>query len=328
MLLFCLAVLAAPYFALRSNTLYCRHNQVFWNANDCVKFSLRRQQADIVLVGDSSLVFGVRPDLIQRRLKQSAFNLGQPAGGMIFYPGMLLDHYLARNSRPRLIILYVGAWTLLKHQEDLDHLWDDGATAAIRHGNLQQIGTIFADDPRRLVRVPIVFLHQGLVQFSRSDRWWRDASAEMRAGRGWFAVWRPGRPFATQRPGGAHEVPVALPDRCTLPVKALGALNRRQIEQFRKTYQRDGTRVLVYVAPVPDCDPTYPAIVHAYAGIADNRPRTMPGHDFIDDGWRIHTSPEGADRATKQVCDFIESFLVLQRLELHAAGSHARTGPG
>ena len=309
LLIFCLVVLIAPYAAIKSNTLYCKHTKIFWNPIDCYKFSLHDQTSDIVFVGDSSLVFGVRPNLIESRLHLSAYNLGQPAGAMIFSPGLLLDHYLAKNRRPRLIVLYVGPWTLLKHQPDIAHLWDDGARAALRHGTFAQVFDIFANDPRRLLRVPIIFLQQGWRRYGVSEAWWRDASTEMREGRGWFAVWRANRPFSIERPGGPHPVPIELPDRCSLGVKPIGSPDRAQIEAFRDKYQQDGTRVVVYIAPVPNCDRTYPDIVSAYAGISDNRPQTLPGRNFIDDGWRVHLTASGARQATGEVADFIASLI-------------------
>ncbi len=228
---------------------------------------------------------------------------------MIFSPGLLLDHYLAHNSRPRVIVLYVSPWTLLNHQDELSHLWDDGARAALRHGTPAELFDVFASDPRRLLRVPVLVLQQGWRQYSLSEAWWHDASAEMQAARGWFAVWRTERPFSIERPGGPHSIPVDLANNCSLAIKPVGSPDRTQIQAFRDEYQRDGTRVLVYVAPVPRCDPTYPEIVATYAGVSDNHPETLPGHDFIADGWRVHLTSAGAAQATDQVADFIAAAL-------------------
>ena len=305
----CVLVLVATWVIVSSDTLYCRHSTVFWDATDCYKFSVHDEASDVVFVGDSSLVFGVRPNLIADQLHLTAFNLGLPAGSLIFFPGMLLDRYLAHNRRPRLIVLYVSPWTLLDDQKDITQLWNDGARVAIRHGSLAQLFGIFADDPRRVIQFPAIFLKQGWRQFSLSGQWWREASSEMRAERGWFAIWRPGRSRAILRPGGPFARPVSLADRCTLTIKPL-VPNRLQIRRFREAYQHAGIRVVIYVAPVPRCDPSYPAIVAAYAGIADNLPRTLPGRYFVDDGWRVHMTRDGADQATAQVVDFIRSTIL------------------
>lgn len=316
----CVLVLVATYVIVTSDTLYCKHSTVFWDATDCFKFSVHDEAADVVFVGDSSLVFGVRPEVIADQLHVTAFNLGLPAGSLIFFPGMLLDYYLTHNRRPRLIVLYVGPWTLLTDQKDIAHLWNDGARVAIRHGSPADVVKIFEGDPRRLIQFPAIFLQQGWRQFSLSGRWWQQASAEMRAERGWFAIWRPGRPRVILRPGGPFAEPVSLSDHCTLTIKPL-VPNRKLITQFRETYQHAGTRVVIYVAPVPSCDPTYPAIIAAYAGIADNRPQTLPGRYFVDDGWRVHMTREGANQATGQVADFVKSALVSHAAEPAAPGT-------
>ncbi len=326
--LFTTVLLSAPYFAIRSNVLYCKYSRVFWNPTDCFKFALHDQVADIVMVGDSSLVFGARPNLLAQRLHVSAINLGMPAGSIVFFPGILLDHYLARNSRPSLIVLYVSPWTLVQPQTDMEHLWNDGARVALRHGSLAEIGRIFASDPRRLIQLPIIFLQQGWAQFSLSEIWWKKASAEMRAERGWFAIRRPGRPLSILRPGGYLATPANLTDRCTLPFKPLSPPDREQIARFRDAYRRRGIDVIVYVAPVPSCDPTYPAILAAYRGVADNQPQTLPGRYFIDDGWRVHVTKDGADEATIRLANFIESYTMSQHTRLmtsrqRIAGGHS-----
>ena len=324
--LFSLVVLVSPYLAIRSNTLYCKYSRVFWNPTDCFKFALHDQSANIVLVGDSSLVFGARPNLLAQRLHRSAVNLGLPAGSIIFFPGILLDHYLARNRQPSLIVLYVSPWTLVQHQNDMEHLWNDGARVAIRHGTLAEIGRIFADDPRRLIQLPVIFMQQGLSQFSLSAIWWKKASAEMRAEHGWFAIRRPGRPLSILRPGGYLATPPNLTDACSLPVKQLTPPDREQIQRFRDAYRRVGVNVIVYVAPVPTCDPTYPAIVAAYRGVSDNLPQTLPGRYFIDDGWRVHVTKDGADQATIQIADFIKSYTIAQHARLMTSGQRVAGG--
>ena len=163
------------------------------------------------------------------------------------------------------MVLYVSPWTFVEQQRDMIHLWDDGARVAVRHGNLSEIATVFGRDPRRIIQFSVVVLQQGFGQFSVSQTWWKAASEEMQAHRGWFAM--------------------------------------------RKAYERRGIHVVVYVAPIPACDASYPAVVDAYAGISDNRPQTLPSHYFVDDGWRVHLTPVGAARATAQFSEFISSYV-------------------
>lgn len=278
---------------------------MFWDVSDCFKFALHHQSSDIAMTGDSSLVFGIEPSLIKQQLHVSSYNLGLTAGGVIFSPRLLLDHYLKRNDPPRLVVLYVSPWTFVERQKDMVHLWDDGARVAVRHGNFAEIATVFVRDPRRIIQFSVVVLQQGLGQFSLSQSWWRAASGEMQANRGWFAMRNPDRPHSifgpSQRP--------TLSDDCRLDSKPIGVPDRKLISRFRKAYERRGIHVVVYVAPVPACDPSYSSIVDAYAGISDNHPQTLPSHYFVDDGWRVHLTPAGAARATLQFSQFMSSHV-------------------
>ncbi len=298
-------VLSLPYFVVTSNALYCRHTRMFWDVSDCFKFGLKHQSSDIALTGDSSLVFGIEPNLLKQRLHVSSYNLGLTAGGVIFFPRLLLDHYLKRNDPPRLVVLYVSPWTFVEQQRDMIHLWDDGARVAVRHGNLSEIATVFGRDPRRIIQFSVVVLQQGFGQFSVSQTWWKAASEEMQAHRGWFAMRNPDRPRSIF---GPSQQPT-LSDDCRLDSKPIGLPDRKLIGRFRKAYERRGIHVVVYVAPIPACDASYPAVVDAYAGISDNRPQTLPSHYFVDDGWRVHLTPVGAARATAQFSEFISSYV-------------------
>jgi len=304
------AVLVAPYVMVRSDALYCRHSRVFWNPVECYKFGLHNNKAEVALVGDSSLVFGIQPRLVERQTHVSSINLGLSAGGLVPFPKLLLDHYLKRNQLPRMIVLYVSPWTMVRNNPDMPHLWNDGARVALRDGNLAEDASIFLSDPRRLIQFPMIVLQQGLSQFSLSGAWWNVASSEMEQDEGWFALHRPGRPRSVQHPGRRQ----MLTDSCHLRAKPLSQPDRVALERFRATYQHDGMRVLIYVAPVPACDPSYPGIVSAYRGIADNRPQTLPGHYFVDDGWRVHLDTAGSVQASRQFAAFLGSHIGPRRV--------------
>jgi hypothetical protein len=310
--------IAAPLAVIGSDA-YCRHSEVYWDAADCYKFSVKDEASDIVFIGDSSLQYGVRPNQLTAALGLSAYNLGLPGGTMVFLPYLLLDRYLAQNRRPRLIVLYLGPWSPVGIPKSdpaaADRLWVDAGRVALRHGGFDGIASVFGSDPRRLIQLPALFWQQGWAQFSRSGARWRQASGIMAAERGWMPFWEPGG-LMTVGPIGwwgfsadalAPES-ASLQDDCVLQAKPV-APSGDEIRRFRERYERDGTRVLVYVAPIPACDPSHDAVVTAWRGIADNQPQLLPGHDFVDDGWRVHVTGAGATDATAQVADFLRSIL-------------------
>jgi len=294
-------LIVLPYLPTVSDSTYCRHSRLFWNSTDCVKYALHGTRADILLVGDSSLVFGIRPDVIERETGLSAYNLGLPAGAVLFYPRMLLDHYLALNGKPRLIVLCASPWTYVRKQNDLPHLWADALRFTLRHGSLEQIVELVSRDPRWLIQFPALVMQQEEWRHvDLSLKTWRQMNEEIDAGRGWLAyrnLSQYGRPVPT------------LPDDPELSAKPVGTPDQAMIERFRRTYERQGIRVAFYVSSIPISDPSYPQVIRAYSGLADNHPRTLPDRFFVDDGWRIHLVAAGTQPASLQMSRFIERFL-------------------
>ena len=75
------------------------------------------------------------------------------------------------------------------------------------------------------------------------------------------------------------------------------------IAALRGKYSRSGTRVLIYSAPFPDCDPSYDYYSEKLAPLADNRLRRFPIHMFNEQnhftlqGATLNSSDIGADIA-------------------------------
>ena len=291
-------LLSLPYIAVYSDPLYCRHSKLFWNSTDCFKYALHGNHADIVFVGDSSLVFGVRPDIIKRQTGLTAFNLGLPAGAVLFYPDLLLDRYLSINHAPKLIVLYASPWTFTDNPTDLQHLMDDALTFTIRHGSVMQVLRVFSQDPTWIIRFPALAVEQGEWRhMTLSGQVPQHMSDEVRRGNGWLAYRDMSNP---------ETVPTLLQNNCLLQSKPLGDPDRNKVERLKEKYARLGIKVVFYVAPIPACDGSYQEITTQYAGIADNQPRTLPNTDFIDDDWRTHLTAEGAVEGTWQFLNFLK----------------------
>jgi hypothetical protein len=292
-------VVVAGTYGLTSTQLFCRHSQYQWDAVDCQKFSIKGQSSDVVFVGDSALVEGVRPNIIEENTNISSINLGLPAGAYAFAPDLLLKHYLHQNQRPQLLVLYISPWVRPGETEDKDLVWYEAAGLLLRHASIDEIARFFLEDPRRLVQFSALALRQIATQTSWSGAWWHQASREMRNEHGYLANWRLDR---------SEPEPKRLKDGCVLEPRAVMPA-RDYIERFRQAYGRDGTKVAVYVAPVPACDRSYPAIVAAYQGLADNRPGTLPSEYFVDDTYRVHLTLAGAEQATAAISDFIRPLV-------------------
>ena len=290
-------LLSVPYLSVYSDLLYCKHSKLFWNGTDCYKYALHDNKSDVVLIGDSSLVFGIRPDIIQRRTGLSAFNLGLPAGAVLFYPGLLLDHYLASNQKPKMVVIYASPWTFTDNPAGLQHLMNDALRFTIRHGSLLQVLGVLSHDPSWVIRFSTLAMReQEWRHIGISQQPSEQMASDIRRGRGWL-------PFRNM--SSPHDAPIDLRDECVLKTRPLGKPDRDKIKQVERKYAHLGINVMFYIAPVPTCDPTYQNIVMAYKGVADNHPQTLPSSDFIDDDWRTHLDVQGAIDASDQLATFL-----------------------
>ena len=290
-------LLGLPYIAVFSDTLYCKHSKLFWNSTDCSKYALHGNAADIIFIGDSSLVFGVRPDIIKNQTGLSAFNLGLPAGAVLFYPDLLLDHYLSMNRAPKLIVLYASPWTFTRDPAGFQHLMDDALAFTIRHGSVLQVVRVFSRDPTWIIRFPALAVErEDWRHMTISGAVPQRMSEEVRRGDGWLAYRDMSDPDMT---------PAILRGDCRLKPRPLGVPDQDKVQRLKDKYASLGIKVLFYVAPVPSCDQSYREITAVYAGKADNHPQRLPSADFIDDDWRTHLDAKGATEATGQLVDFL-----------------------
>jgi hypothetical protein len=60
------------------------------------------------------------------------------------------------------------------------------------------------------------------------------------------------------------------------------------IDSFTSKYRLLGYRVIVFIAPVPECSEQFPRYRDRVARLADNQPHTLPTSWFADDGILVH----------------------------------------
>jgi hypothetical protein len=73
-----------------------------------------------------------------------------------------------------------------------------------------------------------------------------------------------------------------IPDGCRYPSLEI-APDTTYIDRFRKKFETPETKVLVFIAPIPDCDESIDYLRRVYQGIADRPPSTLPHQYFSND---------------------------------------------
>jgi hypothetical protein len=265
-----LFVLLLLPFALAQTEFFRRHSSYFYNAVIYDKYSIAGNHADLLLVGDSALISGLEPTVIERETGWTTYNLGVPLGSFAAHPDLVLDNYLAHNEKPKIIVLYLSFGTQISNAKlDLGY---EGAVTLLWHDTLRRNLEYYATSPRRLFSVSATILRTFISGFDFSSKSWQTIHNYLNLEKG-FVPFDAISPPPALRPGQLSAVGVVA--------------DTQYIAEFKSRLSKAGYRVLVATAPVPDCDPSFETVVRAYKGLLDIEPYVFPCAGFTSDG-RFH----------------------------------------
>jgi len=289
----CLAGYSSLLLFARTPT-YCEVTKGKADLTPCYKFFVKDQQAEILLVGDSSLLYGVEPDVVEQVSHRSVYNYGIVGPVFAFNPDKVVDHYLARNGRPKAIVVYISPWDQVEPGAIHDEVWFPVGLAALQHGTLGDALAVLRARPSAVVELPPIILRS--IGFSRTpNRALRDA---MEAASGHFdypaTLTDANRAIAHCPYGDADaRVPETVRTRT-----ALSALKARMAAR--------GIPLYVYVAPFARCGTNVAKLEQAYRGLSDNVPTPLPDALFSNDARPfVHVNEDGAKAVSRLLGDFI-----------------------
>jgi hypothetical protein len=280
--------------ALTTSGFYYRHSKSRWDFVEEHQFNVRGQDADIVFIGDSSLVHGVSPEQLTRETGWSVYNLGLPVPGLVVDHELLLRRYLAQNKPPRLMVLYLSATTRTRPPYAFPPVWYEGETMLLRYGELRQIADFFRRNETEISRFTAL-AGLKILTFDWSDRAYYERAKVLDESRGYIPL----RWVAAQTLGS---------DDCPLSSSPI-VPDEEFIREFRRETADRGIEAAVYLAPIPDCDRSFAATSSSYARIVDNVPYTLPHDFFMNDPARAHLIPPGAQQNSHIVATFLNHFL-------------------
>lgn len=275
------------------SALYCHFSHNLFDAAPCFKSGMSGIGADVLLVGDSSLLYGVRPDLVAADGGGTTYNLGMIGPSFSYQVSALIDGYLAGNKRPRAIVLYFAPYEKISHDRIADPMWAPLGIYLLRHGSWGDIAHFLTIRPSAIVEMPPIIL-TGLTMPGPVIRQY---AAQMQLSSG-FVEYARGK--------------LALPAGCQLgsfrpPAYALGD-NSAALATLRRRYQAKGLPLFVYVAPIANCDNGIDAVRQAYKGVSDNLPMALPNENFADDvpvANHVHASSAGVATFSDALAKFI-----------------------
>ena len=280
-------------YGFASTHYFVSHAAYAFDAIADEKVIVTGADADVLFVGDSAVATGVDPGVIKRDTGFSAYNLGVTVSAYAYDPEFLVDHYLAHNKPPRIIVLYATPW----HVGDPDIPIYEAAGMILRHGSLREMADFFLRTPQHLID----YAHQIMVVAASST--WDDSKY-----RAVVKVLRENAGFVPM-----DDLPGARADFGRLKdydAFCRSGYYRRPVDaaffaRFRHEYTRPGTTVLIYAAPLPDCNNSARYYAEQFGPLVDNAPYTLPHALFVLDIWKFHLTQRGAELNSALVSEWL-----------------------
>jgi hypothetical protein len=274
---YCLSIALVPVIAVVASFFiarsfwYIRHQKNSYLAISDYPFTLQNTHCEVIIYGDSSALTGLSPQVIRTATALRTCNIAQPNTALAIAGAFALDSYLQNNARPKFLIFQFAAPDFSPMNSN-GRLYEEGALQLIRHRLDLQTFKLFARHPMQALEFSEFILRTALFEKDWTGGTYDRSWAEIQATQGLFTAPRP---------------PL---------VHCLGDLEEKSpdplwIQGLRKRYSVGGTRVLVYVAPQPECDNSYDYYAKKIAPLADNRLQRFSIRMFNE---KNHFTREGA----------------------------------
>ena len=206
-------------------------------------FKLHDRRCDILIYGDSTAAVGLDPRVITAATGLPACNIATNRPDVDVLGTLSLDSFLAHNPRPRLLVFRYGPETFYRAKSGWEHSGAyDPLVMLCRNKPLAHVLGVMMQHPAEAVQFESQII-QTRVHPHVADKQKIDAEYVHTM-----------QTFDAS--GGLVTLDMPAEKTCRAPVLSLwGPVDRAWVAALRAKYETGGTKVLVTVAPVPDCDP-------------------------------------------------------------------------
>ena len=256
-------------------------------------YSTQPQNADVVIFGDSSAFIGIDPRILKKNLGIHSLVLPDTVGSIPVTGDLPLRTYLAHNRPPRLLVLYFSAWNL-----DFAHIAPfrlfEGEEMLLRHGSRREILRFTLHHPTEMLAFPF--------------RLYSTFGPKMITA----ALHHVNREKATAEALGHadyNETRPSLEASCALPAEYLRETGTGSVQDLVRRFTTPQTRVLVYLAPIPDCRGAEGVRERSYADLGATPPRIFPSGYFVGDVDYAHMQPAAVPAATEALGEALAEAL-------------------
>jgi len=295
LLLFVPALLLAAAFVAANTNWFFYHDNYFMLRNIGYSLTLSHADCQVVLTGDSSALTGLDPETVTRLTGLSACNVTEGGTVTVVAGSYPLDTYLERNAAPKYIV-----FMFTPSQFKPSHSWRDyssyyeGIVYLLRY-------------ERNMSTYRKLFTHP-LETFTFSA--WAAQSILADA---FTHITDPHKYDGIEDPAEYRQKHRGILTFYSSPEtncfrngwdKSLKIVTDPQwVEGLRRKYGVKGTRVIVNVAPVADCDDMKDVYESVLKGVHDNPMEVLPIGMFNSQD--VHFTPQGAARVSTGVANQI-----------------------
>lgn len=254
------------------------------------KMNLKGQDNEIILAGDSALLMGIIPRLVEERTGHTVINLGLYGNCGVAAMVCLLDRYLEHNKKPAALVFYFAASTPYffadqKYEKTYTLLkYSSLPLRELRHDI--SLSSVYATARTIVSRSATSFIHH-----QKSLQQFREDIAFLTTMKGF------GKNPATQTP---------LYSSINVDSRQNRTLDLSFMKALRERYEQRGIRVLFHIAPMPEGDRAFSYFQKEYTGHCDNLIKRLPDHLFTD---HTHMTPEGARLNSYLIADDLSCTL-------------------
>jgi hypothetical protein len=252
------------------------------------------QNADVLLVGDSSLIMGVDPSVVSRELGLKVISLPNTIGSLRIDGEIELQRYLKANRPPRLIVMYLNPWNLNYTHADDGLSFYEGEEMMLRHGSAREVAGFFLRYPAATLEFPFRFY------MANPKNAWYTFRKHLRPGE---------TAYATGGHYNALYMFTPIEGACVLPEAKTKAVPMDSGKEFLAEYNRGETQAAVYLAPLPDCRNSNRIATRSFAAIGAPPPQVLKANDFLADPFYGHIQPQGVADSTNLLVSFIKDKL-------------------
>lgn len=266
--------LAVPLcIRLGMSNFFLHHGASVWvRSNDSI-YSIRNQECDVLVYGDSTAMTGINPDLLNRYTGFRTCNISVTNAVLAVTGNLTLDRYLQHNGRPRMLIIQLSPDDFQRGNRVWDHtVYAEGLLEQLRHGSPGESRHILLTHPHEAIAFA-GYAAGYAAYYAIKD--------------GWFhATHRRPEEDTVQVRNGFFTPPSPARTRCegsdSLPADSTDSFARSLADQYQRTYSSHGSVVLVDVAPIPSCDDHLAAYTRELEGVTSNRLQALPIGLFND----------------------------------------------